>query len=112
MEPILHIESARNAQTGTYLQTIILSDISIDTNKPDLRFLLSESRAVAILDSVLVCNPPCAFGVQPGKYSFRVSASGYQDTVVICYPNYSVNKGGCPSSSSGGLRINLTLRPL
>lgn len=110
-EPILHIEWARNAQSGTYLQTVILSDIRIDTAKADLRFLISGSKGVAMLDSSLVCNPPAAFGTQAARYSFRVSASGYRDTVVICYPDYSVFKGGCPSSSNGGLRINITLQP-
>lgn len=110
-EPILHIESARNQQTGSYLQTIILSNILIDTAKADLQSLLFVSRRVAKLDSSLVGNPPFAFGAEPGRYAFRVSASGYRDTVVVCNPYYSINKGGCPSSSNGGLRINITLRP-
>ena len=111
-EPILHIEWARNSQTGSYLRTIVLSNILIDTTKHDPFWLLAESRNVAVLDSTLVCNPPCAFGTQPGKYSFRVSGIGVRDTVIICHPNYSINKGGCPSSSNGGLRITLNLQSL
>jgi len=65
-----------------------------------------------MLDSALICNPPCSFGTQPGNYSFRVSAGSFADTIVLCSPFYSINKGGCPSSSDGGLRINIGLRPL
>ena len=111
-EPILHIEWVRNAQTGNYLRTIVLSEITIDSIRQDPFFLLPESRGVAAVESTLVGNPPCAFGVQPGKYSFRVSAAGYRDSVVVCFPTYSINNGGCPSSSNGGLRINIALQPI
>jgi hypothetical protein len=111
-EPILHIEWVRNAQTGNYLRTVVLSGITIDSLRRDPFSLLTESRGVVAVDSTLVGNPPCAFGVQPGRYSFRVSADGYRDTVVVCFPAYSINKGGCPSSSNGGLRISITLQPI
>jgi hypothetical protein len=111
-EPILHIEFTRNTQTGMYLQTIILSEIKIDSIKADIKYLIIESRGVAMLDSSHVCNPPCSFGTQAGNYSFRVSAVGFVDTVIVCSPFYSVSKGGCPSSSNGGLRINFSIRPL
>jgi len=111
-EPILHIVSARNAHTGTSLRSIMISDIEIDGIRQDPFSLAIESRSVAVLDSSLVCNPPCAFGIQAGMYTFRVSADGCRDTVVTCYPDYTVNKGGCPSSSSGGLRISLDLQEI
>ncbi len=109
-EPILFIETARNIQSGGYLKTIVLSGITIDSIKQDPFFLISQSRSVAALDSSLVCNPPCAFGTQAGKYTFKVSASGCRDTVVTCYPDYAIQKGGCPSSSNGGLRINIDMQ--
>lgn len=112
VEPILHIESVRDAKTGSYLQTLVLSDITIDSIRQDPFLLTAESHGLTALDSTLVANPPCAFGVQAGKYTFRASASGYRDTVVVCFPAYSSNSGGCPSSSNGGLRITLTLHPL
>ncbi|HOV98657.1 MAG TPA: hypothetical protein PK595_03680 [Bacteroidota bacterium] len=110
-EPILHIESARDIQSGVYLKTIVLSNITIDSIPLDPFFLIPESRYVAALESVLVCNLPCAFGTQPGQYNFKVSANGYRDTIITCYPDYTIYKGGCPSSSNGGLRINIDLRP-
>ncbi len=109
-EPILHIETARNIQSSAYLRTIVLSNITIDSIAQDPFFLIPESRSVAVLDSSLVCNPPCAFGTQPGKYTFKVSASGCRDTIITCNPNYTINKGGCPSSSNGGLRISINLQ--
>jgi hypothetical protein len=111
-EPILHIEWARNSSTGSYLRTIVLSDIMIDSTKQDPFWLVTESRNVAVLDSTLVCNPPCAFGTQPGRYLLRVSGNGVRDTVIVCDPSYKINNGGCPSSSNGGLRITIDLRSL
>jgi len=109
-EPILHIEAVRNIQSGTYLRTIVLSNITIDSIKQDPFFLIAESRSVAVLDSSFVCNPPCSFGTQTGRYTFKVSASGCKDTIITCYPKYNINKGGCPSSSNGGLRISIDLK--
>lgn len=98
-EPILHVQSVTNAQTGAQIEAIILSDVRIDSTKTDLRFLIIESNRIAMLDSSLVGNPPCSFGIQEGKYSFSVSASGYRDTLIIADAAYSIFEGGCPSRS-------------
>ena len=108
-EPILHIEWARNSLSGEYLRSIVLSNIRIDSAKQDPFFLIIESRNVAALDSSLVCNPPCAFGVMPGTYSFTVSAAGVRDSVFSFNAEYTTNTGGCPSSSDGGTRVTLNL---
>jgi len=111
-EPIFHIQSVTDGQTGTQIETIVLSNIGIDSTKPDLRFLIIESNRIAMLDSFLVGNPPCSFGTESGLYSFLVSATGYRDTLITTDASYSVFEGGCPSKSSGGLRISITLQPM
>jgi hypothetical protein len=108
-EPILHIEWARNAKTGEYLRTVVLTEMAIDSFAQDPFWFLPDSRGVAVADSSLICNPPCAFGNTTGKYTFTVSAPGCRDTIVTCYPRYAINRGGCPSSSTGGLRLTLML---
>jgi hypothetical protein len=109
-EPILHIESVANSNGSGYVQTIILSKIMLDTINTDPRWLTPISKNVVFLDSTLICNLPCSFGYEQHRYSFTVSAKGYYDTTIVCYPNYSINKGGCPSSSDGGLRIRFSMR--
>jgi len=111
-EPILHIEAVTNSKTGEYLQTIILSHIFLDTISTDPRWLVGVSNNVVFLDSSLICNVPCAFGIESSRYSFKVSAAGYADTTIICDAHYSIIKGGCPSSSNGGTRISFSMRPI
>ncbi|MCL5738613.1 MAG: hypothetical protein M1303_08275 [Bacteroidetes bacterium] len=111
-EPILHIESVQNSKTGAGILTITLTNIMIDTLEANLLSLIAESKGVAVLDSCLVCNPPCSFGTQGGDYYFKVTATGYRDTVITCHPSYSIVHGGCPSSSDGGLRINIAMEPI
>lgn len=111
-EPILHIESVRNAQTGAHITSITLSDVRVDAVRQYPAVLVAESRRMTVVDSVLVGNPPCGFGTQPGLYTFRVSASGFRDTVVAFIASYSTNRGGCPSSSTGGSRVGIDLQPL
>lgn len=112
-ETILQIESVRNSKDGKNIETIVLSEIKIDSVKIKLsHFIEFVSSRVAIIDSTLICNPPCGFGTDSGKYSFRLSAKGFKDTMILCSPFYKIFKGGCPSSSNGGLRLNIILQPL
>jgi hypothetical protein len=111
-EPILHIESVRNAQTGAHIASVVLSEVRVDSVRQNPLLLLAGSSRMAVLDSVLIGNPPCAFGTQPGLYSFKVSASGFRDTVVTYSASYLTNRGGCPSSSTGGSRVRIDMQPL
>jgi hypothetical protein len=111
-EAILHIESVNNAQTGSLIPTIILSKITLDTVKIDPMWLTIVSKNVVFYDSTLICNVHCSFGMDSREYRFTVSANGYADTTITCFPIYIMNQGGCPSSSDGGLRIRFTMRPL
>ena len=111
-EPILHIQSVTNAESGAMIETIIITDVTIGSASVDLRLLISESRRIALLDSSLIGNPPCSFGTQDGTYSFSVSASGFRDTLIIADAAYSRFEGGCPSRSFGGRRITIQLQPI
>jgi hypothetical protein len=111
-EAILHIESVNNSQTGAIISTIVLSQITRDSVKINLMWLTPISTNVVVYDSTLICNVPCSFGTESGEYRFIASARGYADTLITCFPVYSINKGGCPSYSDGGLRISFKMRPL
>jgi hypothetical protein len=111
-EAILHIESVNNTQTGSLIPTIVLSQIMLDTVKISPMWLTTVSKNVVFFDSTLICNVPCSFGTDSREYRFTVSANGYADTTITCFPIYTINQGGCPSSSDGGLRIRFTMRPI
>ena len=109
-EAVLHIRSVKAVGNGAPIAAVRLSDITLDGNASDLFDLLFAGSRVAVLDTTLICNPPCSFGTGEGLYSFRVSADGYHDTTVVIVAGYSIFEGGCPSRSTGGTRIDIELR--
>ncbi|MCX6122428.1 MAG: hypothetical protein NTX44_12535 [Ignavibacteriales bacterium] len=111
-EAILHVESITNSVTGSLIPAVAISNIFLDSTKTNPQLLTPISTNVIQLDSMLICSPPFSFGTEVHKYSFTVSTRGYFDTTIICNPFYTTNKGGCPSSSDGGLRIRFSMRPM
>jgi hypothetical protein len=109
-EAILHIDSVKDMQTGNYLTSITLTQIQLDSIKINPSLLTPVGVNVIAHDSVLMCSVPCSFGTESHEYKFKVSADGYVDTIISCFPIYTINKGGCPSSSDGGLHISFKMR--
>jgi len=110
-EPILHIESVTSTQSGQIVPAFQILEAKLNGQKQDPFMLKIQSYNVAAYDTILVCNSPCGFAVLDGTYSLLVRAQGYRDTTISVMASYSVNKGGCPSSSSGGVRFSFQMQP-
>jgi hypothetical protein len=112
LEPSFNIDWVKDAKTGNYLNAIKITEVVYNNKtKLDLYFLKITSKNVVYSDSMLICNLPCGFGTNEGNYSLKVSANGYKDTVIQSVARYSIQKSGCPSSSSGGARITFQMVP-
>lgn len=109
-EPILNVVSVTNSASGQQILAFQIVNATLDGRKLDPFQLKIESYNVAAYDSLLVCNVPCGFGVGDGTYALRVRAPGYRDTTLNVTASYAINKGGCPSSSSGGTRFTFQLQ--
>ena len=117
-DPVLHIKSVKNRNTGTDISKIQIhslkkdgSPINIDSTSSVYLIQASNGYNVTIRDSTLVCSIPCGFGFDEGSYQFVVATDGYRDTIISVNAKYAVSKGGCPSSNSGGSQINIQLQP-
>ena len=112
-DPVIHIQSIKNAKSGLEITEFVIKEITIDSIGTNLRILtLSPSYSTVYLDSSLFCTIPCGFGVQEGVYKFKISAPNYIDTIVTINAKYSMFKGGCPSSNSGGTKVGYLLQPI
>lgn len=116
-DPVLHIKSVKNKNTGTDILEIQIHSlqkdgIPIKVDSTSSAYLIQASKGynVTIRDSNLVCGIPCGFGFDEGSYQFVVSADGFRDTIIAVNAKYAVFKGGCPSSNSGGSQINIQLQ--
>ena len=112
-DPILTIKSIEDAESGEQIPRITINEVFIDSVRKDVSSLVRESsQNVTLQDSSILCDVPCGFGTETGRYEFTVHASGYEDTTMtkenIRYENFD---GGCPSSNSGSTIISFTMEP-
>jgi hypothetical protein len=78
----------------------------------DLSFLIGRDIPVhgeAQVGNEIRCDVACGFGALEGDYRFVVAASGYEDTTVSLTARYARLEGTCPSRSSDGVRLGITL---
>jgi hypothetical protein len=109
-EPILTIESISGGVDGNEISQAYIYNIKIDSAKRDPVLITGEaSKNISVEDSVIVCSVPCGFGTEDGEYQFSVTADGYPDTTITSNAKYGKSKGGCPSSSSEGIKISFSL---
>ena len=111
-DPVIHIDSVINAQTGQQILAFKILNVTRDGYKEQPFLLKIISYNVVLYDSALVCNTPCGFGTGEGSYALWVSASGYRDTTISVKAKYAIFKGGCPSSNSGGTQFSFRLQPM
>ncbi len=109
IEPVLHIESAGDSVTGQEIDNIKISNVFLDSEPAHFIILKSQMQNIEVVDSVLHCTIPCAFGIEPGDYEFTVSSEGYEDVALKVFAIYSEGGGGCPSYSNGGTRIKILM---
>jgi len=112
-DPILAIKTIEDAESGEQIPRITINEVFIDSVRKDASSLVRESsQNVTIQDSSILCNVPCGFGTEAGRYQFTVHASGYEDTTMtqknVRYENFD---GGCPSSNSGSTTMSFTIEP-
>lgn len=111
-DPILQLESATSTLDGKAIDTLLISKVTFDSLTVDLKFLIAEaSHNIVATDSNLICTVPCGFGTEKGQYNFTVSSENYAEKSISAFAAYKNLKGGCPSSSSGSHKINISLNP-
>ena len=112
-EPLLWFDQAVDSETGQELYQLEFAGVRLDGAWLDLEEEVDREVAtgVALIDGTLVCELPCGFGTQAGEYALFVSAEGYEDLALDLDADYEVFVGGCPSSNSGGLDLELELQP-
>lgn len=112
-EPVLNVLSVTNRATNQRLDAVWVRQVAFEGEDLDLLALRqSVSYRVSYTDSGLYCNPPFGFGTANGHYTLSISADGFRDTVVTVSAAYSIYRGGCPSSNSGGTKFVVQLKPL
>ena len=109
-DPVLHIQSVTNAQTGQSVQALQILQVLLEGQKQDSQILKAVSFNVTVMDSTLLCGLPCGFGTEAGIYTLTVAARGCRDTTISLPAKYAVLKGGCPSSSSGGTQHSFQMQ--
>jgi hypothetical protein len=109
-DPVLHIQSVTNVQTGQSVQALNIIQVFRNGQKENIQPLLAVSYNVTTIDSTLLCGLPCGFGTEAGTYRLTVAARGCKDTTISFVANYAVFKGGCPSSSSGGTKVSFQMQ--
>ena len=108
-DPVLHIQSVTNTQTGQSVQALNIVQVLFNGQKQDLHVLTAVSFNVVVMDSTLLCGLPCGFGTEPGVYTLTATARGCRDTTVSLAASYAAFKGGCPSSNSGGSQYSFRM---
>jgi len=109
-DPVLHIQSVTNAQTGQSVQALEILEVLLDGQKQDPRVLKVVSFNVVAADSTLLCGLPCGFGTETGIYTLTITAKGCRDTTISLQAQYAVFRGGCPSSNSGGTQHSFQMQ--
>ncbi len=111
-DPILTIEEVRDAQTNESLESVVLTEFSIDGAAIQTEMLVAEfANNVEQKGDSLLCTIPCAFGTQAGHYEFIVLTSGYVAKAVSFDLEYEEFEGGCPSYNRGGAEEEIALEP-
>ena len=110
-EPVLHIISAVDVDSGDPIPQITISRILINGEETPLEYEVPESNNIEFRDSVFVGTIPCSFGHQLGTYLLTISAEGYSESVFEFRDvHYSVKEGpGCPLHFDGGTRVQIGL---
>ena len=111
-EPVLHIISVTDADTGDPIPRIFISGIVINGTDCPLDYALLDSRNMEFQDTILVCTIPCSFGNEPGIYVLTISAEGYPESgLEVMNVHYSIREGpGCPLLLDGGTRVAFSLK--
>lgn len=111
-EPILNVTSVTSSENHHRLPAVWVKAVVFEGEEQDLlRLRKGVSVNVAYSDSGLYCTPPFGFGTERGTYELYIAAEGFEDTVVTVEAGYSVFRGGCPSSNTGGTRFVIRLNP-
>jgi hypothetical protein len=112
-DPLFHITRATDSTTGAAIPKVILSNMTyVGTPVEISQFGLTYPPAfgVTVEGSTLVCNVPCGFGTEEGRYTFSVSAPNYKTSSVAQEGRFQ-SHGGCPLTYSGSTDMQFTLQP-
>jgi hypothetical protein len=111
-DAVVTIASVRGAASGQAVANFEVSQVRFnDQALPDLRYLVVgvPNSGASVSGGSLRCSGSCGFGTQEGVYEFVVSAPGFAPRQVRMTAVYARKKLGCPSSFSGGTRVDVTL---
>jgi hypothetical protein len=110
-DPLFRVISATDSTTGAAIPRIILSNITYAGTPADVSQLtLSPSFGVAVEGNAVVCNLPCGFGTEAGRYTFSVSAAGHNTSDVVQEGRFQ-SAGGCPLVYAGSTVLQFSLQP-
>ena len=112
LEASLIIVAARDTLSAAPIPVLTLDRITVSGVPVDLAtFLSNVSTNARVLGTAVECTVPCGLGVLQGAHVFAASAPGYGETMITVHGGYSTHTGGCPSTTTGGMRISILLAP-
>jgi hypothetical protein len=112
-DPLFHITRATDSTTGAAIPKVILSNITYGGTPMDASQLGSpypHTSGVTIVGNTLLCDVPCGFGTEEGRYTFSVSAPNYKTSSVAQEGRFQ-SHGGCPLTYYGSTDMQFTLQP-
>ena len=110
-DPLVTVQSAKDSATGAPIPQLLLHSFTVRAIPQvarDIAVVPPTSR-VALRGDTLVCAVVCGFGTLEGPWSFTATASGYLPRTVQATGTYPRFDGGCPSSNSGTVSLNIRL---
>lgn len=110
LDPLIKVEHVTDETTGHVIYSFKIVKAAVDDQDIPIRLLLNEHSTNSVLvDSVLLCNTPCAFGGEPGLYRLNIASIGYRDTTLVFDAQYARGGGNCPSYSAGSTVISFRM---
>lgn len=110
-DAVLHVQSARDKETGAPIDTLFITAVTVDSVPYDLGETEWEENATGVerFGDSLRCVLPFAFGTDEGRWTLAVSAAGHPEQYVEFDARYAVFRGGCPSWNDSGTVVELEL---
>ncbi|MGH7665269.1 MAG: hypothetical protein ACRENI_13415 [Gemmatimonadaceae bacterium] len=116
VEGIVHVVSATDARTGSAIERIAITDVTIDGQQlRDLEYDLFASipvNGIELRGDTPYCTIDCDVGTEPGEWVFTASAPGFNGTETVVDAAYAGgSKTGCMSTAEDGTEVSIVLEP-
>jgi hypothetical protein len=108
-DPVLVITAATDSATGRPIAPLFLTRLTVDGQAQVVGHVLTTAFRARSQGDTIVCDVPCGFGTNEGRYGFIASATAYASRPVTVDARFASFDGGCPSFNAGSTEMSVLL---